>query len=111
MQFLIVLFVVHLILHLHGAGLRRPFGSVASIKFLPQWLRDAHALVFAVDCAVIIYVVAIWYLLARELGLLTVVVFGFVFSVFADRLADRIGLVASFYITLTLIGLNFVLLS
>lgn len=109
-QFLVALLATQLVLHLHGAGLRRPFGSVASVSFLPQWLRRADSLVFAIDCVITIYVILMWILLARELGLLATLVFGTIFSAIGDFLSARISLVWSLYLTVTLLAVGSVAL-
>ena len=100
------LFATQVLLHLYGAGLRRPFGTLATVKFLPQWLREAHNLVFAVDCIFVGYIVIMWIVLAGELGLVTVVFFGVLFSLVGDYLSVRIALIPSFYLSGILVFLT-----
>ncbi|MGE4166878.1 MAG: hypothetical protein AB7E67_12930 [Xanthobacteraceae bacterium] len=84
--YLTVLFATQLVLHLYGAGLRRPFGSVATIENLPRWLRRTGGLVLVADLLVVVYVIAMWCLVIRQLGVVTALVAGVAFSLISDRL-------------------------
>ena len=58
-----------LVLTLYGAGLRRPFGSLRTVRTAPSWLRETPALVLAGDLAFAAFVVAMWIHLFDRLDL------------------------------------------
>lgn len=54
--YLSLLFATQLVLHLYGAGLRRPFGSLASVPTVPSWLRQARNIVWIAAWLFVTYV-------------------------------------------------------
>lgn len=99
LNYLAALFATQMVLHIYGAGLRRPFGSMATVSFLPRWLRESHNLVFFVDCLFVVYILVMWVVLAGRLGFATAIWCGLVFSLIGDYLSLRLGLVASLFIS------------
>jgi hypothetical protein len=54
----ILILMTQLVLTLYGAGLRRPFGSLQTVQFLPRWLRRSHALVLVADILFVAFMIA-----------------------------------------------------
>jgi len=67
-----------LVLTLYGAGLRRPFGSVRTVRSAPSWLRETPALVLAGDVAFAAVMVALWVYLFNRLDMVSFVISFFV---------------------------------
>jgi hypothetical protein len=90
------------VLWLYGAGLRRPFGSVHTVGFLPHWLRYADRFVLAADIVFAIFVVAMWGIIFWISSFWYAAALGFLGYLPGEALANRIGLVPSFFITIAL---------
>jgi hypothetical protein len=84
-----------LVLTLYGAGLRRPFGSLRTVRTAPAWLRDAPAVVLAADLAFAFCVIAMWVLLFSRLDLVSFLISFFVFAAVGTWLSYRITLLPS----------------
>jgi hypothetical protein len=89
-----------LVLTLYGAGLRRPFGSVRTVRSAPSWLRETPALVLAGDVAFAALMVALWIHLFDRLGLVSFLVSFFLFAAVGTWLSHRIALLPSFCLSL-----------
>ena len=84
-----------LVLTLYGAGLRRPFGSLRTVKTAPEWLRSTPALVLVADLAFAAFDIAMWIYLLNRLDLLSFLLSFFVFAGVGTYLAHRISLARS----------------
>src|SRR4030088_2411854 len=95
-----LLFMTQLIFTMYGAGLRRPFASLETIKEAPDWIRARKGLVLAADLLVVAFLCFMWYRLIMMLDLGVFLVGFFVFAAIGTLLAHRINLfnssVASF---------------
>ena len=89
-----------LVLTLYGAGLRRPFGSLRTVRTAPEWLREAPALVLAADLAFAVFVVAMWIHLFNRLDLMSFLLSFFVFAAAGTWLSYRITLLPSLCLSL-----------
>ena len=89
-----------LVLTLYGAGLRRPFGSLRTIRTAPPWLRETPALVLAADLAFAACVIAMWILLFGRLGLAGFLISFFVFAAVGTWLSYRVALLPSLCLSL-----------
>ena len=89
-----------LVLTLYGAGLRRPFGSLRTVRTAPAWLREAPALVLAADLAFAACVIAMWIHLFGRLDLASFLVSFFVFAAVGTWLSYRITLLPSLGLSL-----------
>ncbi|MEA2997692.1 MAG: hypothetical protein QOG74_3241 [Alphaproteobacteria bacterium] len=100
LQPLSLLFITQLIFTMYGAGLRRPFGSLETIKEAPDWIRMRKGLVLAADLLVVAFLCFMWYRLIKMLDLGIFLVGFFVFAAIGTLLAHRVNLfnssVASF---------------
>jgi hypothetical protein len=95
-----LMLATQLVLTLYGAGLRRPFGSLRTVKTAPSWLRETPALVLAGDLAFAAFVAAMWIYLFNELDLISFLTSFFAFAAVGTWLAHRIGLTPSFWLAL-----------
>ena len=91
---------------LYGAGIRRPFGSLATIKNLPFWLRRANRVVLVVDVAVTLFVLAMWVFLFMRMSVLAFVTIGVLAFIPAELLSHRIKVIPSFFISAGLVGVS-----
>ena len=90
-----LMLVTQLVLTLYGAGLRRPFGSLESVKGVPDWLRTHRIPVLVLDVFFIIFLLFMWWRLINVLDLLSFLVCFFAFAVVGTLLANRIDLIRS----------------
>jgi hypothetical protein len=95
LQPLSLLFITQLIFTMYGAGVRRPFGSLESIKEAPDWIRARKGLVLAADLFVVVFLCFMWYRLIRMLDLWTFLIAFFVFAALGTLLAHRVDLFKS----------------
>lgn len=95
LQPLSLLFITQLIFTMYGAGVRRPFGSLESIKEAPDWIRARKGLVLAADLLVVVFLCFMWYRLIRMLDLGIFLIGFFVFAAIGTLLAHRINLFKS----------------
>jgi hypothetical protein len=93
-----------LVLTLYGAGLRRPFGSLRTVRTAPSWLRETPALVLAVDLAFAAFVVAMWIHLFDRLDLAGFLISFFAFGAVGTWLSHRVALLPSLYLALCCIA-------
>ena len=93
-----------LVLTLYGAGLRRPFGSLRTVRTAPSWLRETPALVLAVDLAFAAFVVAMWIHLFDRLDLVGFLISFFAFAAVGTWLSHRVALLPSLYLALCCIA-------
>jgi hypothetical protein len=89
-----------LVLTLYGAGLRRPFGSLRTVRTAPSWLRETPALVLAGDLVFAGFVVVMWVYLFNRLDLVSFLLSFFAFAGVGSTLAHRISLIRSLYLAL-----------
>jgi hypothetical protein len=93
------------ILVLYGAGLRRPFGSLKTITFLPRRYREADHLVLAADLAFAAFIIAMWSIIFYASATFSYpAVLGFVIFSAGDFLSNRISLKTSLCIAIGLSG-------
>jgi hypothetical protein len=104
-----VLFATILILSLYGAGLRRPFGSLATVRSLPGRLRYSPLIPW-IDWLFVVFIISMLVLLAWHLPLWSFLLAGIITHVFAEWLATRITIVPSFWLAgaLALFSLSWV---
>jgi uncharacterized membrane protein YeiH len=95
-----LLFITQLVLTLYGAGLRRPFGSVVTVKDAPPWLQQSRSFVLALDTIFVVFLVFMWWRLLHEMELRTFLIGFFVFAAIGTLLANRVNLVKSSAISL-----------
>jgi hypothetical protein len=95
-----LLFITQLVLTLYGAGLRRPFGSLATIKDAPDWLRTRRGPVLVLDTAYAAFLLFMWWRLLHVLDLPTFLIAFFVFAAIGTLLANHISLIKSSAISL-----------
>jgi hypothetical protein len=94
-----------LVLTLYGAGLRRPFGSLRTIRTAPSWLRETRVLVLAADLAFAAFVIAMWVHLFDRLDLVSFVISFFAFAAVGTWLSHRVALLPSLCLTLCCIAM------
>jgi hypothetical protein len=95
-----LLCVTQLVMTLYGAGLRRPFGSLQTVKDAPDWLRTNRILIAALDIIFIAFLLFMWWRLLHELELRTFLIGFFVFAAVGTTLAHHINLIKSSVISL-----------
>ena len=88
-----------LVLTLYGAGLRRPFGSLRTVRTAPPWLRET-SLVFAGDLAFAAFVIAMWIHLFDRLDLVSFLISFFAFAAVGTWLSHRVALLPSLCLSL-----------
>ncbi len=91
-----------LLLTLYGAGLRRPFGSLRTVTFMPDWLRRSDGYVLSADLIFVTLVATMWVVIFRHTNALHAIIAGISFYCAGDYLAYRIDLKRSFLISLGL---------
>jgi hypothetical protein len=89
------MFVTQLVLTLYGVGVRRPFGSLESVKDFPHWLRRHRISVLVLDVFFVVFLLFMWWRLINGLDLLTFLASFFAFAVVGTLLANRIDLIRS----------------
>lgn len=89
-----------LVLTLYGAGLRRPFGSLRTVRTAPPWLRETPVLVLAADLAFAAFVIAMWIHLFDRLDLVSFLISFFAFAAAGTWLSYRVGLLPSLCLSL-----------
>ena len=94
-----------LVLTLYGAGLRRPFGSLRTVRTAPPWLRETPVLVLAADLAFAAFVIAMWIHLFDRLGLVSFLISFFAFAAVGTWLSHRVALLPSLCLTLCCIAM------
>jgi hypothetical protein len=92
-----VLFATQLVFTLYGAGIRRPFGSLATISDLPPSVRRASDLTITVDLLFVAFLVLMWWFLITRMHMLQFLIMATVFGVIGHYLSHRIPLVPSFF--------------
>lgn len=97
-----MLFATQLVFALYGAGIRRPFGSLATIADLPLSVRRASGLTIAADLLFVAFLILMWWFLIKRMELLQFTLMAIVFGVIGHYLSHRIPLVPSFFISLAL---------
>lgn len=100
----ILIVMTQLVLTLYGAGLRRPFGSLQTVQFLPWWLRQSHALVLVADILFVGFMIAMWSVVFAFANRWWAIGSGLAMYYIGDLLAHRVNLVLSFFITLLLMA-------
>ena len=95
-----LLFVTQLVLTLYGAGLRRPFGSLRTIRDAPDWLRMSRSVVLVLDTLFVAFLLFMWWRLLHELDLRTFLIAFFGFAAIGTLLAHYIDLIRSSAISL-----------
>jgi len=95
-----LLLITQLVLTLYGAGLRRPFGSLATIKDAPGWLRTSRGLVLVLDIVFVAFLFFMWWRLLHVLDVWMFLIAFFVFAAVGTMLANRVNLIKSSAISL-----------
>jgi hypothetical protein len=95
LQPLSLLFITQLIFTMYGAGVRRPFGSLETIKEAPDWIRARNGIVLAADILVVAFLCFMWYRLIKMLDLGVFLIGFFVFAAIGTLLAHRVNLFKS----------------
>jgi len=95
-----LLLITQLVLTLYGAGLRRPFGSLATIKDAPGWLRTSRGLVLVLDIVFVAFLFFMWWRLLHVLDVWMFLIAFFVFAAIGTMLANRVNLIKSSAISL-----------
>jgi hypothetical protein len=95
-----LLFITQLVLTLYGAGLRRPFGSLKTVKDAPLWLRHRGWVVLPLDSIFVVFLLFMWWRLLHELDLLTFLIAFIVFAAVGALLANHLNVVKSSAISL-----------
>jgi hypothetical protein len=93
------LFATQLVIYLYGAGVRRPFGSLATISDLPWRLRRASVSTKVADCIFVVFAFCMWAIFLTQMNLLILFFLAVVFSIIADSLSHQIRIVPSFFIS------------
>ncbi|MGQ0683666.1 hypothetical protein [Bradyrhizobium sp.] len=97
-----MLLATQLVFALYGAGIRRPFGSLATIADLPPAVRRASAITIFADLLFAAFLLWMWWFFIARMDLLQFLVLAIVFGVIGHYLSHRIRLVPSFFISLAL---------
>jgi hypothetical protein len=106
----ILIVLTQAVLTLYGAGLRRPFGSVETVVFLPLWLRQADNLVLVVDLIFAAFVLMMWGIILYSAdSIWFAALLGLMLMAIGDRMVHRISLVSSFWLSIILAVLAAVL--
>jgi hypothetical protein len=95
-----LLFITQLVLTLYGAGLRRPFGSLETVRETPDWLRVRRSLVLALDIVFVAFLLFMWWRLLQVMELRTFLIAFFVFAAVGTLLAHHVSLIKSSAISL-----------
>jgi hypothetical protein len=90
-----LMFVTQLVLTMYGAGLRRPFGSLETVKEVPDWLRKNRIPVLVLDVFFVVFLLFMWWRLIQVFDLMTFLVSFFAFAAVGTLLAHRIDLIKS----------------
>jgi len=90
-----LLLVTQLVLTLYGAGVRRPFGSLESVKNVPDWLRKHRIPVLLADIAFVVFLLFMWWRLIQTLDLQTFIIAFFAFGAIGTLLAHHVNLTKS----------------
>src|SRR6266540_7497852 len=88
-----LLLVTQLVLTLYGAGLRRPFGSLKSVRNVPDWLREYRIPVLMADIAFVAFLLFMWQRLIQTLDLQTFLIAFFAFGAIGSLLARRVNVI------------------
>jgi hypothetical protein len=102
-----LMFVTQFVLTLYGAGLRRPFGSLESVKDVPDWLHTHRIPVLVLDTLFVVFLLFMWWRLINVLDLLTFLVSFFAFAGVGTLLANRIDLIRSTAVSIAGVGIAF----
>jgi hypothetical protein len=95
-----LLFITQLVLTLYGAGLRRPFGSLATVQDAPGWLRTSRGPVLLLDIIFVAFIFFMWWRLLHELDLPIFLIAFFVFAAVGTLLSNHVDLIKSSAISL-----------
>jgi hypothetical protein len=99
----ILIALTQAVLTLYGAGLRRPFGSVETVVFLPLWLRQADNLVLVADLVFAAFVLVMWGIILYSAdSMWFAALLGLMLMAIGDRMAHRISLQLSFWVSIIL---------
>ena len=90
-----LLLVTQLVLTLYGAGLRRPFGSLKSVRNVPDWLREYRIPVLMADIAFVAFLLFMWQRLIQTLDLQTFLIAFFAFGAIGTLLARHVNVIKS----------------
>lgn len=105
------LFATQMVFALYGAGIRRPFGSLATVAELPEILRQSTMPTVLADLAFVSFLLAMWVGLFMRMPILLFVVLATAFAAIGELLSHRIRLVPSFFISLALVACAIFLMS
>ena len=102
--------ITQTVLALYGAGLRRPFGSVKTVYFLPKKLREANKLVLTADLVFTAFIITMWITIFHVSSTIWYpVVSGLVLFSVGNLISDRVGIVRSFWASLPLAAIGLIL--
>jgi hypothetical protein len=90
-----LLFITQLVLTLYGAGLRRPFGSLETVKDSPDWLRLSKSLVLVVDVVFVAFIFFMWWRLLQVMELRAFLMGFFAFGAIGTLLAHHVNVIKS----------------
>lgn len=97
---LIALAATQLVLALYGAGLRRPFGSLVTLNFLPMHWRFATWRVVLADWVFVVFIVSMWVLLLVQGPVVPLLIVGFCLWPVVESLSRKIAIVPSYFLSL-----------
>jgi len=95
LDYLGLMFATQLVLTLYGAGLRRPFGSLETIREAPEWLRKNRIPILVLDVFFVVFLLFMWWRLIQVFDLMTFLASFFAFAFLGTQLAHRIDLLTS----------------
>src|SRR4051812_4448627 len=103
LELLIAIAATQLIFSFYGAGVRRPFGSLATVSDLPQWARKAHWLIKTADAGYLIFLIAMWVGFFSRGGAAAVIAVAFLWTIIGEILIKYIRILPSFALSLALV--------
>ena len=95
-----LLFITQLVLTLYGAGLRRPFGSLATVQDAPGWLRTSRGLVLLLDTIFVAFIFFMWWRLLHVMELRAFLIGFFILAAVGTLLAHHVSVIKSSAISL-----------
>lgn len=94
--------VVQILMYLYGPGLRRPFGSLKTIRDLPESIRNLHWPVIAADVLFVHLMIIFWAILFTKFETVIFAGLFFLLSFIGYFLSEKITIVPSFIISISL---------
>lgn len=94
--------LVQILMYLYGPGLRRPFGSLKTVKDLPESVRNLRSSVVAADALFVFLMILFWAILLTKFETVIFVGLFFLFSFIGYFLSEKITIAPSFIISIPL---------